>query len=74
MPWRLGWGGGVFLKGVWVVNIFKYIYNEIDRENLWKPGFIQQEPPYMQGYDYRIYSGYIKPGIERNSIFRHDTQ
>ena len=43
MPWRLGWGA-CFLK------IFL---------NLWKPGFIQREPPYMQGYHYRIYLGYI---------------
>ena len=64
--------GHVFLKGSGVANIFIYMYKEIDRYNLWKPGFIQRETPYMQGYNYRIYYGYIKPGIERNSIFRHD--
>ena len=42
--------------------IYIYMYKEINRLNLWKPSFIQREPPYMQGYDYRIYLGYIKPG------------
>ena len=66
--------GHFFSKGRWVEKIYLYIYEEIDRYNLWKPGFIHQEPPFMQGYDYNIYLGYIKPSKEQNSILRHDTQ
>ena len=47
MPWRLGWG--CFLKGE---GGSEYIYKEI--ENLWKPSFIQQEPPYMQSWKLEI--------------------
>ena len=75
MPWRLGWGACVLKAEGGSEYIYLYVQGDrfIDKiyENLVS---FNKNHLTMQGYDYRIYLGYIQPGIEQNSVFRHESQ